>query len=387
MPHRAIFIIMKRTISILDTTLRDGEQAPGCQLNTDEKIQVAKALEDLGVDIIEAGFPVSSPGDLQSVVEVSKAVTSPIICVLSRALQKDIDASVEALRHAKRKRIHVFLSSSDTHITHQFRSTREKMLEQAAESVSYAKKYFEDVQFCAMDAGRSDNAFLAEFVQAAIGAGATVINIADTTGYSLPDEFGEKIHYLFDNVTGIENVTVSAHCHNDLGLATANAISAIQNGAQQIDVTINGVGERAGNTALEEAVMILKTRTDLEAVTRIKTQKISEVSRLVSKLMRMPIQANKAIVGSNAFAHSSGIHQNGLLKNRSTYEIINPEDVGVKPSTLPLTARSGRSALRHHLERLGYAIDKEKLNHIYENFLLLADKKKNVTDEDLKTLM
>lgn len=378
---------MKRTISILDTTLRDGEQAPGCQLNTDEKIQVAKALEDLGVDIIEAGFPVSSPGDLQSVVEVSKAVTSPIICVLSRALQKDIDASVEALRHAKRKRIHVFLSSSDTHITHQFRSTREKMLEQAAESVSYAKKYFEDVQFCAMDAGRSDNAFLAEFVQAAIGAGATVINIADTTGYSLPDEFGEKIHYLFDNVTGIENVTVSAHCHNDLGLATANAISAIQNGAQQIDVTINGVGERAGNTALEEAVMILKTRTDLEAVTRIKTQKISEVSRLVSKLMRMPIQANKAIVGSNAFAHSSGIHQNGLLKNRSTYEIINPEDVGVKPSTLPLTARSGRSALRHHLERLGYAIDKEKLNHIYENFLLLADKKKNVTDEDLKTLM
>lgn len=378
---------MKRTISILDTTLRDGEQAPGCQLNTAEKIQVARALEDLGVDIIEAGFPISSPGDLQSVIEVSKAVTDPIICVLARALQKDIDASVEALRYARRKRIHVFLSSSDIHITHQFRTTREKILEQVTESVRYAKKHFEDVQFCAMDAGRSDNAFLATFVQAAIGAGATVINIADTTGYCLPDEFGGKIRYLFDHIHGIENVTVSVHCHNDLGLATANTIAAIQNGAQQLDVTINGVGERAGNTALEEAIMVLRTRTDLGVQTNVKTQKIAAVSKLVSDLMQMPIQANKAIVGANAFAHSSGIHQNGLLKHRSTYEIINPEDVGVKPSTLPLNARSGRSALRHHLKRLGYTVDKETLDHIYEKFLIFADQKKHVTDEDLLSLM
>ncbi len=379
---------MKNSIVIFDTTLRDGEQVPGCQLNTLEKIEVAKTLDVLGVDIIEAGFPISSPGDLKSIVELSKVVTRPVICALSRAVKEDIDAAAESLKHAKHKRIHTFISSSDVHIQYQFKSTREKIMEQGIEAVKYAKKFTNDVEFSAMDAGRSDNAFLARFIEAAIKAGATTVNIPDTTGYCLPSEFGGKIKYLFENVKGIDKVIVSVHCHNDLGLATANTIAAVQNGARQIEVTVNGVGERAGNTSLEEAVMIIKTREDLNSKTNINTKKITPTSRLVSRLMRMPVQPNKAIVGRNAFAHSSGIHQNGVLKNRFTYEIINPEDVGIAQSSLILTARSGRSALLHHLERLGYKkIMLKELTDIYKKFLALADKKKDINDDDLRMLM
>jgi 2-isopropylmalate synthase len=378
---------MKNKIFIFDTTLRDGEQVPGCQLNTIEKIEVAKALEELGVDIIEAGFPISSPGDLQSVQEISKVVKTPVITALSRAVKKDIDAAAESLKFAKNKRIHTFISSSDIHIIHQFRSTREKIMKQAIESVKYAKKFTEDVEFSAMDAGRTDNEFLATFIESAIKAGATTVNIPDTTGYCLPNEFGEKIKYLFDHVKGIEDVIVSVHCHNDLGMATANTIIAVQKGVRQIEVTVNGVGERAGNTSLEEAVMILKTRKDLNVQTNINTRKIYPTSRLVSRLMRMPVQANKAIVGRNAFAHSSGIHQNGILKNRFTYEIMSPKDVGIKESSLALTARSGRSALAHHLERLGYKPKSEEMDSIYEKFLNLADKKKDINDDDLRFIM
>ncbi|HVA97246.1 MAG TPA: 2-isopropylmalate synthase [Candidatus Acidoferrales bacterium] len=378
---------MKNKIYIFDTTLRDGEQVPGCQLNTVEKIEVAQALEELGVDIIEAGFPISSPGDLAAVQEVSKVVRKPIITALSRAIFKDIDAAAESLKFAKNKRIHTFISSSDIHIIHQFRSTREKIMEQAVESVKYAKKFTADVEFSAMDAGRTDNEFLAKFIEATIKAGATTVNIPDTTGYCLPSEFGEKIKYLFDHVKGIEDVIVAVHCHNDLGMATANTIAAVQNGARQIEVTVNGVGERAGNTSLEEAVMILKTRKDLHAETNIDTKKIYPTSRLVSRLMRMPVQANKAIVGRNAFAHSSGIHQNGILKNRFTYEIMSPKDVGIKESSLALTARSGRSALLHHLERLGYKPEQKDMDAIYEKFLTLADKKKDINDDDLRYIM
>ena len=378
---------MNNRVYIFDTTHRDGEQVPGCQLNTVEKIEVAQALEELGVDIIEAGFPISSPGDLAAVQEVSKVVREPVITALSRAIFKDIDAAAESLQFAKNKRIHTFISSSDIHIIHQFRSTREKILEQAVESVKYAKKFAEDVEFSAMDAGRTENEFLAKFIEATIKAGATTVNIPDTTGYCLPSEFGEKIKYLFDHVKGIEDVIVSVHCHNDLGMATANTIAAVQNGARQIEVTINGLGERAGNTSLEEAVMILKTRKDLNAQTNINTRKIYPTSRLVSRLMRMPVQANKAIVGRNAFAHSSGIHQNGVLKNRFTYEIMSPKDVGIKESSLALTARSGRSALSHHLDRLGYKLKQEDLDAIYQKFLTLADKKKDINDDDLRFLM
>ncbi len=378
---------MKNKIFIFDTTLRDGEQVPGCQLNTVEKIEVAQSLEALGVDIIEAGFPISSPGDLKSVQEISKNVKEPVITALSRAIKGDIDAAAESLKFAKHKRIHTFISSSDIHIIHQFRSTREKITEQAVEAVKYAKKFTQDVEFSAMDAGRTENAFLAQFIQAAIQAGATTVNIPDTTGYCLPNEFGAKIKYLFENVKGIDRVIVSVHCHNDLGMATANTIAAVQNGARQFEVTINGVGERAGNTSLEEAVMILKTRKDLNAVTNINTKKIYPTSRLVSRLMRMPVQANKAIVGRNAFAHSSGIHQNGVLKNRFTYEIMSPEDVGIKESSLALTARSGRAALKHHMERLGYKLTQEKLDSVYQEFLNVADKKKDINDDDLRILM
>lgn len=378
---------MGKKIFIFDTTLRDGEQVPGCQLNTVEKIEVAKALEELGVDIIEAGFPISSPGDLHAVQEITKVVTGPVITTLARAVKGDIDAAAESLKFAKRKRIHTFISSSDIHIIHQFRSTREKITEQAIEAVKYAKQFTEDVEFSAMDAGRTENEFLAQFIEAAIKAGATTVNIPDTTGYCLPNEFGEKLKYLMEHVNGIARVVVSVHCHNDLGMATANTIAAVQNGATQIEVTVNGVGERAGNTSLEEAVMILKTREDLNAETNINTQRIYPTSRLVSQLMRMPVQANKAIVGRNAFAHSSGIHQNGILKNRFTYEIISPKDVGIKESSLALTARSGRSALMHHLERLGYTITSEKLNSVYQKFLTVADEKKDINDDDLRAIM
>jgi len=375
-----------KKIFVFDTTLRDGEQVPGCQLNTVEKIEVAKSLEELGVDVIEAGFPISSPGDFKSVVEISKAVRNPIICALTRAIKGDIDAAVNALEFAKRKRIHTGIGSSDVHIKHKFNSTREKVLAQGVDAVKYAKQFVDDIEFYAEDAGRADNKFLAQMVEAVIKAGATVVNIPDTTGYCLPYEFGEKIKYLFDNVKNIDKAIISVHCHNDLGLATANTIAAVQNGARQIEVTINGVGERAGNTSLEEAAMIIQTRKDLNAKTNINSKKILPTSRLVSRLMRMPIQANKSIVGRNAFAHSSGIHQDGVLKNRFTYEIIRPEDVGVQ-SEIVLTARSGRSALIHHLQRLGYKITKENSTNAYADFLKLADKKKQVNDDDLRALM
>jgi len=378
---------MKNDILIFDTTLRDGEQVPGCQLNTSEKITVAKALEELGVDIIEAGFPISSPGDLDAVKEVTKAVKKPIIAALSRAIKKDIEVAAESLQYAARKRIHTFISSSDIHIIHQFKSTREKILKQAVESVKYAKTFAEDVEFSAMDAGRTENEFLATFIEATIKAGATTINIPDTTGYCLPTEFGEKIQYLFDHVKGIENVVISVHCHNDLGLATANTLAAIQHGARQVEVTVNGIGERAGNTSLEEIAMIIKTREDLNAQTHIISQNIFPTSLLVRKLMHMPVQPNKAIVGKNAFAHSSGIHQNGFLKNRFTYEIMDPSDVGAPLSTFQLTARSGRSGLAFQLKKLGYEMTPEQLQEIYEKFLVLADQKKHVTKRDLRSLV
>lgn len=371
---------------IFDTTLRDGEQVPGCQLNTVEKIQVAKALEGLGVDIIEAGFPISSPGDFKSVVEISKAVTWPTICALTRGVQKDIEVAAEALQYAKRKRIHTGIGTSDYHIKHKFNSTREEILERAIAATKYAKKYVEDVEFYCEDAGRSDNEYLARVVEAVIKAGATVVNIPDTTGYCLPWEYGEKIKYLFENVKGIQNAIISTHCHNDLGMATANTMAGVLNGARQVEVTINGIGERAGNTSLEEVAMILKCHKDLNIETNINTQKIYPISRLVSSLMNMPVQPNKAVVGRNAFAHSSGIHQDGVLKNRESYEIMDPTDVGIDKNSIVLTARSGRAALKHRLSVLGVEVDNGKLDEIYEAFLKLADKKKDINDDDVLML-
>lgn len=379
---------MKNKVYIFDTTLRDGEQVPGCQLNTVEKIEVAKALEVLGVDIIEAGFPISSQGDFQSIIEISKAVKEPIICPLTRAKKEDIDCAAESLKYARKKRIHTFISSSDIHIKYQFRSTRAKILEQGVSAVKYAKKFVEDVEFSAMDASRTENQFLAKFVEEVIKAGATVVNIPDTTGYTLPDEFGEKIKYLFENVKNIDKTIIAVHCHNDLGLATANTFTGVLNGARQVEVTINGVGERAGNTSLEEIIMILKTHKRLNLTTNINTKKIFPTSRLVSRLMRMPVQANKAIVGRNAFAHSAGIHQHGILRHRLNYEIMNPKDVGVQETSIILTARSGRAALKHHLERLGYTnLPPEQLEVVYKKFTELADKKKEINDGDLAYLM
>ena len=379
---------MSDKLYIFDTTLRDGEQVPGCQLNTIEKIEVAKALEELGVDIIEAGFPISSPGDFESVVEISKAVTWPSICALTRAVQKDIDVAAEALKHAKRGRIHTGIGTSFFHIHYKLNSNPEAIIERAVEAVKYAKKYVEDVEFYAEDAGRTENEYLARVVEAVIKAGATVVNIPDTTGYTLPFEFGEKIRYLKENVKGIDNVIIATHCHNDLGMATANTIAGIMNGARQAEVTINGIGERAGNTSLEEVVMILKSRYQMLGIdTNINTQNIYRTSRLVSNLMNMPVQPNKAIVGRNAFAHSSGIHQDGVLKNRENYEIMDPKDVGINESSILLTARSGRAALNHRLELLGFSLDKEKLDKIYDEFLKLADKKKEIRDDDIALLV
>ncbi len=379
---------MSDKLYIFDTTLRDGEQVPGCQLNTIEKIEVAKALEELGVDIIEAGFPISSPGDFESVVEISKAVTWPTICALTRAVQKDIDVAAEALKHAKRGRIHTGIGTSFFHIHYKLNSNPEAIIERAVEAVKYAKKYVEDVEFYAEDAGRTENEYLARVVEAVIKAGATVVNIPDTTGYTLPFEFGEKIRFLKENVKGIDNVIIATHCHNDLGMATANTIAGIMNGARQAEVTINGIGERAGNTSLEEVVMILKSRYQILGIdTNINTQNIYRTSRLVSNLMNMPVQPNKAIVGRNAFAHSSGIHQDGVLKNRENYEIMDPKDVGINESSILLTARSGRAALNHRLELLGFNLDKDKLDKIYDEFLKLADKKKEIRDDDIALLV
>ena len=341
---------------IFDTTLRDGEQVPGCQLNTVEKIQVAKALEQLGVDVIEAGFPLSSPGDFKSVVEISKAVTWPTICALTRGVQKDIDVAAEALQYAKSKRIHTGIGTSDFHIKYKFNSTQEEILERAVAAVKYAKKYVEDVEFYCEDAGRTDNVYLARVVEAVIKAGATVVNIPDTTGYCLPHQYGEKIKFLTENVKGVHNAVLSTHCHNDLGMATANTMAGVLNGARQVEVTINGIGERAGNTSLEEVAMILKCHKNLEIDTNINTQKIYSTSRMVSSLMNMPVQPNKAVVGRNAFAHSSGIHQDGVLKNRESYEIMDPTDVGIDKNSIVLTARSGRAALKHRLSVLGVEV-------------------------------
>ena len=371
---------------IFDTTLRDGEQVPGCQLNTIEKIQVAQALEHLGVDIIEAGFPISSPGDFNSVVEISKAVTWPVICALTRAVEKDIEVAAEALKFAKRKRIHTGIGTSPYHIKYKFNSTQDEILERAVAAVKYAKGYVEDVEFYCEDAGRTDNVYLAKVVEAVVKAGATVVNIPDTTGYCLPAEYGEKIKFLMENVKGVQNIVLSTHCHNDLGMATANTMAGIMNGARQIEVTVNGIGERAGNTSLEEAVMILKSHKELNIDTHINTRNIYPISRMVSSLMNMPVQPNKAIVGRNAFAHSSGIHQDGVLKNRESYEIIDPKDVGIDENTIALTARSGRAALKHRLSILGVDLSQEKLDKVYEGFLNLADRKKDVTDDDILML-
>ncbi|KAA6339721.1 2-isopropylmalate synthase [termite gut metagenome] len=377
---------MNNKLFIFDTTLRDGEQVPGCQLNTIEKIQVAKALEALGVDVIEAGFPVSSPGDFTSVIEISKAVTWPTICALTRAVEKDIDVAAEALKYAKRKRIHTGIGTSDSHIKYKFNSTREEIIKQAVVAVKYARKYVDDVEFYAEDAGRTDNEYLARVVEAVIKAGATVVNIPDTTGYCLPAEYGAKIKYLCEHVDNIDKAVISTHCHNDLGMATANTMSGVLNGARQVEVTINGIGERAGNTALEEIVMIIKSHKEINIETNINTQKIHPTSRLVSSLMNMPVQPNKAIVGRNAFAHSSGIHQDGVLKNTETYEIINPRDVGIDDNSIVLTARSGRAALKHHLVVLGVELAQEKLDQVYEKFLKLADNKKDISDDDILVL-
>ena len=377
---------MSDKIFVFDTTLRDGEQVPGCQLNTVEKIEVAKSLEELGVDVIEAGFPVSSPGDFNSVVEISKAVTWPVICALTRAVPKDIEVAAEALKYARHKRIHTGIGTSDSHIKYKFNSTREAIIDRAVAAVAYAKKFVNDVQFYAEDAGRTDNEYLARVVEAVIKAGATVINIPDTTGYCLPAEFGAKIKYLIDHVDGIDKVVISTHCHNDLGMATANTVSGLINGARQAEVTINGIGERAGNTALEEVVMTLRSHRELGLDTNINATRISAVSRQVSSLMNMPVQPNKAIVGRNAFAHSSGIHQDGVLKNRESYEIIDPKDVGIDENSIVLTARSGRAALKHRLNVLGVELDKDTLDKAYEAFLRLADRKKEITDDDVLML-
>ncbi|MCX2584928.1 MULTISPECIES: 2-isopropylmalate synthase [unclassified Pedobacter] len=374
-------------VYIFDTTLRDGEQVPGCQLDTNQKVEIAKSLERLGVDVIEAGFPVSSPGDFNSVIELSKAVTNPIICALTRANKNDIDVAADALRYAKRPRIHTGIGSSDFHIKHKFNSTREEILERAVEAVKYSKKFVEDVEFYAEDAGRADIEFLAKMVEAVIAAGATVVNIPDTNGYCLPDQYGSKILYLKENVKNIDNAIISVHCHNDLGLATANSISGLQHGARQVECTINGIGERAGNTSMEEVVMILKTHKILGLNTQIDATRFYEMSHMIRNQMNMPVQPNKAIVGGNAFSHSSGIHQDGFLKNRENYEIIKPEDVGFPDATIVLTARSGRHALKHHLDRLGHRLEKDNLDMVYKQFLVLADGKQGINDHDLNQLV
>ena len=373
-------------IYVFDTTLRDGEQVPGCQLNTIEKIQIAQALELLGVDVIEAGFPVSSPGDFKSVIEISKAVTWPVICALTRAVEKDIEVAADALKYAKRKRIHTGIGTSDSHIKHKFNSNREQIIERAVKAVTYARNFVDDVEFYAEDAGRTENEYLARVVQAVVNAGATVVNIPDTTGYCFPDEYGAKIKYLVDNVD-MKGAILSTHCHQDLGMATANTISGVLNGARQVEVTLNGIGERAGNTSLEEVVMAFKSHIDRGFDTNINTKHIYSTSRLVSSLMNMPIQPNKAIVGRNAFAHSSGIHQDGVLKNVETYEIIDPKDVGIDDNAIVLTARSGRAALSNRLSILGVKLEPSELDNVYHKFLELADQKKSVNDDDILLLV
>ena len=377
----------KDFVKIFDTTLRDGEQVPGCKLNTKQKLVIAKRLDELGVDVIEAGFPVSSPGDFNSVVEISKIVKNASVCGLSRAVKNDIKVAAEALKYAKKPRIHTGIGTSDSHITHKFKSSREKIIEIGFNAVKYAKTFVKDVEFYAEDAGRTENEFLARVCEKMIEAGATVLNIPDTTGYCLPEEYGEKIKYLIDNVKNIDKAVISCHCHNDLGLATANSIAGIINGARQIECTINGIGERAGNTSLEEVVMIMRQHPTLNLDTNINSKLLFDTSNLVSEGMGMPVQPNKAIVGANAFAHSSGIHQDGVIKNRETYEIINPTDVGVNESAIILTARSGRAALAYKAKQVGYNLSKNELDLVYPEFLKFADIKKEVTDEDIPKII
>ncbi|MFV0225615.1 2-isopropylmalate synthase [Empedobacter falsenii] len=372
---------------IFDTTLRDGEQVPGCKLNKKQKLDIAARLDELGVDVIEAGFPISSPGDFDAVNAISKLVKNATVCGLTRANKKDIESAAKALQFAQKPRIHTGIGTSDSHIIHKFNSNREVIIERAVEAVAYAKTFVDDVEFYAEDAGRTDNVFLAQVCEEVIKAGATVLNIPDTTGYCLPFEYGNKIKYLKDHVQGIDRVIISCHNHNDLGLATANAVAGAINGARQIECTINGIGERAGNTALEEIVMIFKQHKELNFYTDINTQMLTELSQLTSETMGMMVQPNKAIVGSNAFAHSSGIHQDGVIKNRETYEIINPADVGVNESSIILTARSGRSALAYRLKDIGFETSKNELDVLYEQFLAIADTKKEVVREDLLGLM
>ena len=374
-------------VQIFDTTLRDGEQVPGCKLDTKQKLVIAERLDFLGVDVIEAGFPVSSPGDFRSVEEISKIVKNATVCGLTRAVENDIKVAAEALKYAKFPRIHTGIGTSDSHIKFKFNSTREKVIERAKFAVSYAKSFVEDVEFYAEDAGRTQNEFLAKVCEEAIKSGATVLNIPDTTGYCLPEEYGAKIKYLKENVKGIDHVIISCHCHNDLGLATANSIAGVINGARQIECTINGIGERAGNTALEEVVMILKQHPYLNLVTDIDTKLLYDTSQMVSEKMGMLVQPNKAIVGANAFAHSSGIHQDGVIKNRETYEIMNPEDVGVTESAIVLTARSGRAALAYRAKKIGYELTKVQLDIAYKNFLDCADQQKEVKNDDIHAIM
>jgi 2-isopropylmalate synthase len=373
-------------VHIFDTTLRDGEQVPGCKLNTNEKIELALQLEALGVDIIEAGFPISSPGDFASVEEISKIIKNTTVCGLTRAVQKDIEVAAEALKYAKRPRIHTGIGTSDIHIKGKFNSTREAILQRAIQCVKWAKNFVDDVEFYAEDAGRTDNDYLARVVEAVITAGATVVNIPDTTGYCLPSQYGAKMKYLTNHVPNIDKAILSCHCHNDLGLATANSIEGVINGARQIECTINGLGERAGNTSLEEVVMVLQQHKDLGFYTSIHTKMLNPMSRSVSDTMRMPVQPNKAIVGANAFSHSSGIHQDGFLKSAITYEIIDPVEVGADTSKIVLTARSGRSALAFRLKNLGYDFNRDAVDILYANFLQVADKKKEIEDEDLHQL-
>ena len=378
---------MKNQVQIFDTTLRDGEQVPGCKLDTKSKLILAEKIDLLGVDIIEAGFPISSPGDFKSVVEISKIIKNASVCALSRANEKDIDVAAESLKNAKKPRIHTGIGTSEVHIKYKFNSNKDSIIEIAKKSVARARKYVDDVEFYAEDAGRTDNEFLAKVCEEVIKSGATVLNIPDTTGYCLPSEYGDKIKFLMNNVKGIENVTVSCHCHNDLGLATANSIYGVINGARQIECTVNGIGERAGNTSLEEVVMILRQHTNLNLDTNINSKLLNETSQKVSELMGMPVQPNKAIVGSNAFAHSSGIHQDGVIKKRETYEIIDPLDVGVDKSSIVLTARSGRAALAFRMKQYGVNLTKKELDDVYNEFLIVADKKKEVTDLDFPEIL
>ena len=377
----------KEIVKIFDTTLRDGEQVPGCKLETEKKVEIAIRLDELGVDVIEAGFPISSPGDYKSVREISQVIKNSSVCGLSRAVKKDIEVAANALKKAKKPRIHTGIGTSDSHIKYKFKSNRESIANRAVDAVKYARNFVEDIEFYAEDAGRTDNDFLASICEKVIDAGATVLNIPDTTGYCLPNQYAKKIEYLVNNVPNIDKAIISCHCHNDLGLATANSIQGIISGARQIECTINGIGERAGNTSLEEVVMVMRQHSELGFDTKINSKLLYNTSKMVSEIMGMPVQPNKAIVGSNAFSHSSGIHQDGVIKNRETYEIIDPNDVGVNESSIVLTARSGRAAIAYKSKKIGFNLSKIELDKVYEFFLKFADINKEVKDTDLPTII